>query len=146
MTAITQLRGTQLYIKVEDDASPQVYAHPCLINAKRGIQFQSSTKELIVPDCDNPDDPAWSKAIKDALKAKIDGAGMLDNKAATISFYDSWFRAKTPKSVQVWLGTMGYWRGDFHLTDWGISGDRGENATATVTLDSDGALDSFVAA
>lgn len=144
MTAISDLRGTQLYIKVGDGAAPETFAHPCLINTKRGIKFTSSTNKVIVPDCDNPEDPAWSEAIKDSLGASIDGAGTHDNKAATVSFYDAWFRSKDPRNVQVWLGTMGYWGGAFQLTNWEISGDRNDNAQVSITLESDGALDAFV--
>jgi predicted secreted protein len=142
MSAIVPLRGTQLYIKVYDGAA---YAHPCLINTKRGIKFQSSSNKVIVPSCDNPDDPAWTQAIKDALSASIDGAGTLDNKPATVSFYDAWFRSPDAKAVQVWLGTVGYWQGAFVLTNWELTGDRNENAQATLTLESSGALDPFVA-
>lgn len=145
MTAITALRGTQLYIKVGDAASPEVFAHPCLINTKRGIKFTSSTNKVIVPDCDNPDDPAWSQAIKDALQASIDGAGTLDNKLATIQFYDAWFRSKTPKNVKIYLGTVGYWLGAFQLTNWEINGDRNENAQVSLSLESDDTLGVFTA-
>jgi len=145
MTAIVPLRGTALYIKVEDDASPATFAHPCLINAKRGIKFTSQGNKIIVPDCDNPDDPAWTQVVKDALAAAIDGAGVLDNKFATISFYDAWFRDKTSKRVRVCLSTVGYWSGDFHLTGWEITGNRGQNAEANVAMESHGALDAFLA-
>ncbi len=100
---------------------------------------------MIVPDCDNPDDPAWQQAIKDALSAAIDGAGTHDNKAATVSFYDTWFREAGSKNVQVWLGTLGYWKGAFVLSNWEITGDRNDNAQVTISLESDGALDAFVA-
>lgn len=143
MTAISALRGTQLYIKISDGNSPETFAHPCLINTKRGIKFASSTNKVIVPDCDNPEDPAWQQAIKDALSASIDGAGVLDNKSATITAYDSWFTGKDSKNVQVWLGTMGYWAGAFQLTGWEITGDRNANCEATVTLESDGPLAAF---
>lgn len=146
MTAITKLRGTQVYIKVGNAASPEVFAHPCLINTKRGIKFQSSTNKVIIPDCDNPEDPAWSEAIKDALSATIDGAGVLDNKEATIEFYDAWFRDTESRNVQVWLGTMGHWSGAFHLTNWEISGDRNDNAQVSLTLESDGPIAAFDAA
>lgn len=143
MVAITPLRGTQLYIKVGDGNSPEVFAHPCLINTKRGIKFTSNTNKVIIPDCDNPEDPAWSEAIKDGLAAAIDGAGTLDNKAATISFYDAWFRDKDTRNVQVWLGTLGHWAGAFHLTGWEINGDRNNNAEVSITLESSAALDAF---
>lgn len=145
MTAITTLRGTRLYIKVENDASPAVFAHPCLINTRRGIQFRSNLGKIITPDCDNPDDPAWEEAIKDALSAAVNGEGVLDNKFATISFYDAWWRSSTPKMVQVWLGTMGYWLGAFHLGNWAINGERGQHALATVAMESDGQIGTFTA-
>jgi predicted secreted protein len=147
MTAIVPLGGPQLYIKVGDGASsPETFTHPCLINTKRGISFTSTTNKVIVPDCDNPDDPAWSEAIKDALSASIDGAGTLDNKAETITFYDSWFRDKDTRNVQVWLGTVGYWVGAFHLTGWDITGDRGANVESSLKLDSSGMIAAFAAA
>lgn len=144
MTAVSKLRGTQLYIKIGDAATPEVFSHPCLINTKRGIKFTSSANKVITPDCDNPDDPAWVEVIKDALSASIDGAGKLDNKAATITAYDAWFRSKDTKNVQVWLGTLGYWQGAFQLTDWEITGDRGDNCDASIKLESSLALNAFV--
>ena len=143
MTAIVPLRGTQLYIKVEDDASPATFAHPCLINSKRGVKFNADTKKAIIPDCDNPDDPAWQTAFKDAMSMSIDGAGILDNKSATITFYDGWFRSSTTKRVKVYLGTLGYWEGDFMLTGWEISGDRGANCEVSITLESHGSVAAF---
>lgn len=144
MTAIVALRGTQLYIKVEDDASPAVFTHPCLINTRRGIKFTSSSNKIIIPDCDNPDDPAWQEVIKDALSAAIDGAGKLDNKAATISFYDAWFRSPSSKMVKVYLGVVGSWLGAFQLTNWEITGDRGELCEVSIALESHQALSAFV--
>lgn len=145
MVAITPLRGTQLYIKVGDGASPEVFAHPCLINTKRGIKFTSTSNKVIIPDCDNPDDPAWTQAIKDGMQATIDGAGVLDNKLAVIQFYDAWFRSKSPHNVKVYLGTIGHWTGAFDLTNWDITGDRNINADVTLTLESNGALTVFTA-
>jgi predicted secreted protein len=136
--AIDKVRGTQLYIKVGNGATPEVFTHPCLINMKRGIKFGTSTNKVIVPDCDNPEDPAWTEAIKDGLTATIDGAGKLD--AAALPTYDAWFRSKDPKNVQIWLGTKGYWQGAFALTGWELNGDRNDYVDASVTLENAGAL------
>ncbi|WP_441280085.1 phage tail tube protein [Bradyrhizobium sp. 63_E2_N1_3] len=144
MAAIQKIRGTQLFIKVGDGASPEVFAHPCLINTKRGIQFQSSTNKIITPDCDNPDDPAWTEAIKDSLGATINGAGTLD--VASVSSYDAWFRSPDSKSVQVWLAALGHWGGFYHLTNFEITGDRGALAEASITLESDGIIPAFIPA
>lgn len=140
--AIEPVRGTALYIKIGNGADPEVFTHPCLINTKRGIKFTSSTNKVIIPDCNNVDDPAWTLVLKDGLSASIDGAGKLD--AAAVPEYDAWFRSPESKNVQVWLGTKGYWPGAFQLTAWDVSGDRNDYADATVTMDSDGALGAFV--
>jgi predicted secreted protein len=133
---ISTIRGTQLLIKVGDDATPQAFAHPCLINAKRGFKLTVSTNKIVVPDCDNPDDPAWQECIKDVLSASIDGAGKLDT--ADIAAYHAWLVSKDSKNVQVWLGTVGHWAGAFHLTNFEANGDRGALAECSITLDSDG--------
>lgn len=144
MTAVSAIRGTKFLIMIGNGAIPEVFAHPCLINTKRGVKFTSSANKVIVPDCDNPDDPAFQQVIKDALSISVDGSGILDNKQATIEFYDGWWRSPDPKNVQLWLGTLGYWAGAFVLTNWDISGDRNENATANLSLESHGICDAFL--
>lgn len=141
MAQAATIRGTALYIKVGDGADPEVFTHPCLINTQRGIQFQSSTNKIIVPDCDNPDDPAWTEAIKDSLGATINGAGTLDT--ASVASFDAWFRSPDPKNVQVWLAALGHWAGAFNLTNFEITGDRGSLAEVTITLESSGVIAAF---
>jgi predicted secreted protein len=144
MAKAETIRGTALYIKVGDGASPEVFTHPCLINTKRGIQFTSSTNKIITPDCENPDDPAWTEAIKDSLGATVSGAGTLD--VASVADFDEWFRSPDTKNVQVWLGTKGHWDGAFNLTNFEVSGDRGGLAEVTLTLESSGEVAIFTAA
>lgn len=145
MAPPTTLKGTQLYIKIGDGASPEVFAHPCLINAERGVTFRSNTNDIIVPDCSNPDDPAWRELVKDALSVGVTGSGILDNVLATIQSYDTWYRSDDGKNVQIWLGTIGYWQGSFKLTEWNPSGDRNAKITSTITLESDGEVAAFTA-
>jgi predicted secreted protein len=135
---ISTIRGTQLLIKVGDAASPEVFAHPCLINAKRGFKLAVSSNKIVVPDCDNPDDPAWQEVIKDVLSASIDGAGKLDT--ADVADYHAWLVSKDPKNIQIWLGTVGHWAGAFHLTSFEVSGDRGALAEVSLALESEGVV------
>jgi predicted secreted protein len=144
MAAISTIRGSQLLIKVGNGASPEVFSHPCLINTARGIQFQSNNNKIITPDCDNPDDPAWTEVVKDGLSATITGAGTLDT--ASVAAYDTWYVSPLSKNVQVWLGAVGHWPGAFLLTQWGITGDRGNKAQVSLTLESDGALGAYIPA
>jgi predicted secreted protein len=143
MAVANVIFGTQLFIKIGDGASPEEFVHPCLINAARGIQFSSNNNSVVVPDCDNPEDPAWQKIVKDALSVGITGEGKLDVVEATLTAYTAWWKSTLPKNVQVWLSTTGYWEGAFHLTDWDVTGDRGDFATASITLASDGEISDF---
>lgn len=144
MAAITKLAGTSIYIKIGDGASPETFAHPCLINAKRGVKFNSNSNKIIVPDCDNIEDPAWTEIIQDGLSMSIDGTGMLDNVLATIQLYDLWFAEGASKNAQVWLGTIGKWVGAFKLTSWNIDGERNAYAAATLSLESTGVVSRFI--
>jgi predicted secreted protein len=137
--SIDSMRGTQLLIKVGDGASPsETFTHPCLINAKRGVSFEVSTNKIVVPDCDNPDDPAWQQVIKDVLGCTIDGAGKLDR--AGVSTFYAWLQDKDPRNVQMWLGTFGYWAGGFHCTKFAVSGDRGALAECDLAMESEGTV------
>jgi predicted secreted protein len=145
MTQPTTLKGTQLFIKIGDGGDPESFAHHCLINADRGITFRSNTNDVVVPDCDNPDDPAWRELVKDALSVGVTGAGTLDNKLTTIQTYTTWVTSDDAKNLQVWLGTVGYWSGAFKLTEFAITGARGNKAQVSLTLESDGVVSDFTA-
>jgi predicted secreted protein len=135
---ISTIKGTQLKIEIGDGATPEGFEHPCLVNAKRGFKLEVSTNKIVVPDCDNPDDPAWQEVIKDVLGASIDGAGKLDT--ADVADYHAWLTSKDPKNIRVRLGTTGYWAGAFHLTTFEVTGDRGQLAECAITLESTGAV------
>src|SRR5690242_15265560 len=114
--ALAPIKGTQLFIKVGDAGSPEVFTHPCLINTRRGVQFRSSANKVIVPDCANPDDPAWEQCFKDNLGCTITGAGTMNTGDASV--YSTWFNSDTAKNVQIWLGAVGKFAGAFKLTGW----------------------------
>lgn len=140
----TTLRGSQLLIKIGDGASPELFAHPCLINTDRGIQFTSQAGDVIVPDCDNPDDPAWLEHVKDGLSVTVNGAGTLN--LDDVADFDAWFRSPDPKNIQVWLGTAGHWGFAAHLTEFQITGTRQQKAQCTLTIVSEGIVPAYIAA
>lgn len=139
-----KMKGTHLYIKIGDGATPESFSHPCLINAKRGVKFQSSTQKDVVPDCANPDDPAWESVFTDGLNIAVDGAGKLDT--GSIATYDAWWRGGVTKNVQIWLDGIGYWSAAMKLTTWAIDGDRNKYAEVTLTLASDGPCGAYTGA
>jgi len=143
MAAVQTIAGTQLLIMIETETAG-IFEHPCLINAARGIVFSSDANSEVTPDCDNPDDPGWKQVTKAGMQATISGAGKLHT--PDIEMFDAWFHTDEAKAVKVQVGTdtpVGTWTGNFKLTEFGVSGDRGEKAEATVTLLSDGEVGLF---
>ncbi len=138
MTKVAAMQGTKLLIQLGDDLSPASFAHDCMINTERGISFASDTNRIIVPDCDNPNDPAWSEVMKDGLSVTINGSGIMH--LTTITTWDTWFQNDTFKDVRVNLNETGggYWEGVAKLTSWEISGTRNDKATVSVTIESHG--------
>jgi len=144
MAQPTTIRGSQLLIKIGDGASPETFAHPCLINTERGIQFQSQGSDVVVPDCDNPEDPAWLEHVKDGLSATVTGAGTLNT--TDIDEFDAWFRSAEPKNIQVWVAALGHWAFEAHLTEFQITGTRSEKAQCNISLRSEGIVPAYIPA
>lgn len=140
MAVPTTLSGTKLLIEVGDGASPETFAHPCLINSQRGITFTANGNKIEVPDCASPDDPAWTEFTKQSLECTLDGAGVMDNVAATIQSYSSWLASATGKNIKIYIGTVGHWTGVFHLTKFALTGNRGGKIEVSLQIDSDGAV------
>lgn len=146
MAPVKAMNGTSLLVQIGDgnvSPGPEVFAHDCLINTERGIQFGSETNRQVIPDCDgDPDTPAWSVVNKDGLSATITGSGMLHT--ASVKDWDAWFNSDDGKNVRVLLNGVslanggGHWAGSFKLTGWEVTGTRNEKATVSVTLESDG--------
>lgn len=141
-TPVKKIKGRSLLVKIGDGSSPETFTHDCLINTTRGIQFSSETTRSMVPFCDAPDDPSWQDIEVDGLSASISGAGTLHTASAETWF--NWFKSGLAKNIRVeYSGVLaadggGYWQGAFKLTGWNQSGDRRENVTSDVTLESHG--------
>lgn len=135
-------KGTKFRILMGNGASPQVFAALCGLTAK-SINFQTQTNDFYVPDCTNPDDPAWREITKSGKSATISGQGTL-NMDSHEEFFEAW---EDPDSrsyrVELNVGSVnngGYWAGLFNLTQYNVTGNDGELITAELTLESDGPI------
>jgi hypothetical protein len=141
---VPRVTGSKLLVQIGDGADPEQFDHDCLINTQRGIQFQTDTNEFVMPDCSNPEDPAWKSVTKDGLSAQITGAGMLYT--ASVSDWWDWFKGDIGKNVRFNLNVGapaggGYWEGSFKLTNFEVTSDGNKaQSTANVTLVSDGVV------
>ena len=145
MAEVKHARGVKLLIKVGDGAQPEVFETYCSINAERGITFTAGTNDQDIIDCENPDAVAWVVREKTNLSASITGSGVL-NTPDVADFYD-WLTGEDPRNVKVIVdvpSTDGgvIFTGRFHLTEFSITGNRGEKMQASISLSSDGAITS----
>lgn len=113
---------------------------PCGLTTK-GINFSSTTNEVDVPDCDNPDAPAWVERDTKSKSAQIQGSGILAMETSPL-WWD-WFKSGESRNIRVKIDepgaiNAGYWEGHGLLTGFNVSGEIGAKVNVEVTIDSDG--------
>lgn len=136
------LAGKSLLIQVSDGAGTPVFAHPCLINASRGITLTAETNQTRIPDCTDPELIAWIKREKVSISGALNGQGVLNT--TDTEFYFDWLKSADPIACRVILNGVtlanggGRFNGDWHLTTYELSGDVGEYVNASLSWESDG--------
>lgn len=140
MAEVDVFNGSKILIRIGDGATPtEAFAHPCLINSSRSVQESATTVDSVVPDCADPDAPAWTQREKDALSVTITGEGLVNK--ADVAAYQAWLRQAANKNVQYTVDdNTTNMQGAFHLTEFQVSGERKEKAQVSITLVSDGAV------
>lgn len=143
MASVKALDGIKLLIQIETAPGSGTFAHDCLISLDRGISFSAEGSDSNVPDCDDPSLPSWRQTFIDSISAEINGGGMLHT-TSTENFF-VWLTAGTPKNVRARIDTTGadgggYFAGAFKLTQFNVTGSRGEKITAEITMANHGAV------
>lgn len=135
--------ASKLYIKLGDGATPtEVFAEPCGLNTK-GINFTKEVNDITVPDCDDPDAPAWTQRGVRTLSGEVTGSGILAAAARPV-WWDA-FEDTASRNVQIGINAPpvdegGYWAGKMHLTALAVTAELGNKIQVAVTLVSDGQL------
>jgi hypothetical protein len=137
-------RSSQFLIKLGDGGSPEVFTAPCGLNSK-GINFTKEMNDIAVPDCDDPEAPAWAERAVTVMSAEISGEGIL-----SMGDLDTWiaFNESTASiNVEVQLDVDapnaalgGKWTGKFLLPGFNVTAEQGSKVGVAVTMASDGAV------
>jgi hypothetical protein len=137
MTKATTKTFGEFLVQVGDGASPEVFAAPCGLTAK-GFNQSASTQETSVPDCTNPDAPAYVERAVDTISAEITGSGVMATEAFTT--WQAWFDSSLSKNCRVYPkgSSGGYWSGLFILSSFNLTVNRGQKVEVSVTMVSDG--------
>jgi hypothetical protein len=116
MAAPKTLSFSEVIVALGDGASPEVFTEPCGFTSK-SYDCDASTSTAIIPDCDDPEAPAWEIAGVTAKTLSIVGEGVLakDSYEPWRAFWDG----GAPKNVRVTLGDLGWWEGPAIITKLG---------------------------
>jgi hypothetical protein len=142
MALPTTFKGARVAIYLET-ATPGIFARPCGLTSHE-ITFSKGMNETNVADCDDPDLPAWVTRDVENLSITVTGSGALA--AEAIATWQAAAYSTNPVNARVYIGlptdTVNgkYFAGLFHLTEWGITGERGQQAQVSVTLVSSGGI------
>lgn len=139
MAKPTTLPFSKLLILIGDGASPETFAAPCGLTSK-GFDLSATSNGIEVPDCDDPDAPAWTERVVKALSGTVSGSGILA--AESFEVWQDWALGGLTKNVRVQLDNagLGYYSGAFILSKFSLKAALGDKVQVDVALESDGQI------
>jgi hypothetical protein len=138
---MAQERGTsglKLLLLVGDGGSPEGFTHPCSINAERGITFTAGMSEEDGFNCEDPDEIGWVLREKTKLSCAITGGGKVV--MSDVPFFFEWLTSNESRNCKVKVDAPGgqTFTGAFHLSEFPLTGNKGEKMATSISLASDG--------
>lgn len=140
MAPPTTAKFGKFRVLLGNGASPEVFAAPCGFTSK-SLALSKNLTDVNLPDCDDPDAPAWVGRDVESLTASITGEGVMAAESA-----DDWMDAfESTESISVKveiefpLVTWTY-TGKMHISSMTLSAEQGGRVTNNVEMQSDGEL------
>jgi Phage tail tube protein len=148
MTAPTVIPGTKLLITVgsggDSPGSPDVFSEPCGLTTKTS-SLTAATNSTVIPDCTDPTLAAWEAKDVLSLSHEVTGHGVLACESFIV--WNLWFMGGTERACRIVLqspttlpNSLGYYTGNYILTNFTQTGERGTKVTIDVTLANNGAI------
>lgn len=130
-----------MYVRLSDGASPPVFTAPCGFTEK-SFTRNKTLGEVNVPDCDDPDAPAWTERDVQSMSATISGSGVMAYEA--IPVWEEALASNTSIECEVEFeypnGDSDFYTGFFHLESFEQTGTLGERVNVSVSMQSDGEI------
>lgn len=139
MTLAKTLKFKDQMVMIGDGSSPtETFAAPCGFTSLN-LTVNIETNSTNVPDCTDPDLPAWLVSDEVSKQMVISGQGVLDTDANQV--WREWLMDGGEKTIR-WITAGdaanggGYWQAPGILTGFEYAGERGQrwNQNITITL------------
>lgn len=140
MAKPTVIAGTKLLLLVGDGASPEVFGEPCGLTTK-SFNITASTNTNLIPDCDDPEAPAWESTDINGMSAVVAGNGIMAIEA--FNKWNEWMLSSQGRNMQIKLDhpDLGHYVGSFKLTQFNLSGARGNKVLVDISAKADGEVE-----
>lgn len=140
MTKPTTNRWTKLTIWPGDGASPEVFTSKVCGMTSKGFTLTGQTSDSTVPDCTDPDLPAWIERIIRSLSGSVTGAGVMAEE--NFGFWRDWMLSGAAKNVRIVVDLQtspGYFACAMVLTKFELTGNENDGKiNVSLSLDTDG--------
>lgn len=145
MAQPTTARPGKMRILLGDGEDPEAFAAPCGLTTK-GLTIQKNLSEVDIPDCDDPDAPFWLARDVTNLSISISGEGVLAAESEAIWIAAAYSTEAVNAKVEIEFSTgIRTFSGAFHVDNFGINANQGQRVSASISLQSDGIIDTSFA-
>ena len=140
MAQPTTARFGKFRVLIGDSNSPINYTAPCGFTSKSLVLSKNLT-EVNLPDCDDPDAPAWVGRDVQSLTASISGQGVLA--AESVEVWQNAFEDtdSVPVKIEIEFPLITYtYTGLMHIQTMTLGAEQGGRVTCNIDMQSDGEL------
>lgn len=129
------------FVRLSNGAVPAVFTAPCGFSSK-SFNRSKNFGEVNVPDCDDPDAPAWIERDVQSMTASISGDGVLASEA--IPVWEGAMASTNSIAAEVEIvwpnGSSDIYTGNFHVESFEVTATLGERVNVSVSMQSDGPI------
>lgn len=131
----------KFFVRLSNGAVPPVFTAPCGFTSK-GLTRSKTFGEVNIPDCDDPDAPAWVERDVQSMTGSISGDGVLAKTAVPV--WESALASTDSIAAEIEVewpdGSSDVWTGNFHVESFEVTATLGERVNVSVSLQSDGPI------
>lgn len=140
MAQPTTTRGGKVRVLFETN-TPGTYAAPCGFSQK-SVTLSKALEEILLSDCDSPDDVPWIGRDAVSLSMSVSGEGVLaiESKDVWYSAFEDTESVAAKVEIQWGTGDIDTWTGRMHVESLEIGAQDGRRVTLNASLQSDGEM------